>query len=251
MTLADIRDVVQIAFFTVIATVTILTYIHAKRTILQPLRTEVFKQQLKLMSDILDFLTAEYEGAINTVFPLDDLLKINTIQMFDDYAERMLSLEIIRDQRPYAPQNCPHYLLPHHLIVEAGAYRQPERSEREPAAPPWSEYKYEAIAIPSIFVDAQEKVRTFARSPLAPEKLVDLLQALDQELHRRVIQVGEVLTECAQEMPTMYPTAERLKDSSFSWIQNRFNRKAERLESTIDQITDYARTYFGPENLLT
>jgi len=242
---------VQIAFFAIIGTVTVLTYFHAKRTILQPLRTEVFKQQLKLMSDVLDFLTAEYDGAINTVFPLDDLVNINTLQMFDDYAELVFGLEIDRDQRPYAPQNCPHYLLPHHLVVKAGPYRQPDLGDRKPTPPPWSAYKYEAIAIPDNFAQAQERVRTFARSPLAPSKLVELLQRLDEELHRRVVQVGEVLTDCAREMPAMYPTAEKLKESSFSWVKNRFNRKTERLEPAIDQITDYARAYFGPERLLT
>lgn len=42
----DVLTIVQVAFYTIAATVTILTYIHAKRSILVPFRTETFKAQL-------------------------------------------------------------------------------------------------------------------------------------------------------------------------------------------------------------
>jgi len=249
ITIAEARDLVQIAFFVIVATVTVFTYVHARRTLLQPLRTEVFKQQLKLMSDLLDFLIADYVGEINSTFPVDQLMRVNTAQMFDDYAESQLGFKIDRDARPYSPKTCPARVIPVHLLTEAGPYI--DGGAHQSSGPKWTDYKYEAIALPESYVAAQEKLRAFARSPLAPKKLIQLLRDLDRELHVRTGQVGEVLTECAREMPATYPDAATMKMAAASWVMNRFNQRTERLEPTVDKIVEYARGYFKPERLLT
>jgi len=214
VTTAEIRDVVQIAFFVVIAAVTVLTYFHAKRTILQPIRTEVFKQQLKLMSDILDFLTSDYDGEINDAFPTDQMVEINTLQMFDDYAETVLKIEVNRDERPYSPHQCRHGVIANQdMSVIVAGYHKPEPTDNESALLSWWEYRYEIVPIPDDLNAAVERLRGFARSPFAPKKLIELLLTLDRELTNRAIRLAEVLTECAKEMPEAYPTPEEFRAS--------------------------------------
>jgi len=48
----DLAVLIQILFWIVVGTVTILTYLHAKRTLFQPMRTEVYKQQIVLLREI-------------------------------------------------------------------------------------------------------------------------------------------------------------------------------------------------------
>ena len=55
------QGVTQIAFFFVIAVVTVLTYKRAKKTILQPLRTEIFKKQLDDFSRVIRMFQGKEE----------------------------------------------------------------------------------------------------------------------------------------------------------------------------------------------
>ena len=50
---ALIKDYVQIASWLILGTVAVLTYRKARQTILQPIRTEVFKLQLVAMTEIM------------------------------------------------------------------------------------------------------------------------------------------------------------------------------------------------------
>ena len=53
--LPSVREAIQAMFFIVVGTVTVLTYLKAKRTLLQPIRTEIFKEQIKTFAELLGF----------------------------------------------------------------------------------------------------------------------------------------------------------------------------------------------------
>lgn len=54
-----IRDMSWIIFTCVATVTTILTYIRAKETILQPVRAEVIKRQTEIMAKILEFIDSQ------------------------------------------------------------------------------------------------------------------------------------------------------------------------------------------------
>lgn len=70
-----IKDIFWVVFTSIATIVSIKTYIRAKSTILQPLRTEVIKRQTDLLVELLSFLLdrqkdfyfkIDYFGLVNT-----------------------------------------------------------------------------------------------------------------------------------------------------------------------------------------
>src|SRR5438128_11734785 len=59
--ISTVKDVLNAAFFLVVGIITILTYRQAKKTILQPLKTEIFKQQIQLFTDLLKLFVGKDE----------------------------------------------------------------------------------------------------------------------------------------------------------------------------------------------
>ena len=53
--LSILKDVANVAFFVTAAIVTVLTYRHACRSLFAPIKTETYKMQLQLLSDIYRF----------------------------------------------------------------------------------------------------------------------------------------------------------------------------------------------------
>jgi uncharacterized protein YbcI len=101
------RDVVQIGFFIVVAAVTVLTYSKAKRTLLQPIRTEVFKEQIKVFAEILSYFTGKNEVDLATDAAIDELWRANAFSLLDDYGRLFFDLKIDSETRPYSTKLCP------------------------------------------------------------------------------------------------------------------------------------------------
>ncbi|MGB9180467.1 MAG: hypothetical protein WCB68_14640, partial [Pyrinomonadaceae bacterium] len=119
--LPNIRDFFQILFFIIISTITILTYLKAKKTLLQPLRTEIFKEQLKTFSDILGLFTGKGEVELSEDLGFKELLDVNVCALFDEYISFFFEVEIDESKRPYNTHNCPQSLISVHssnLIVD-------------------------------------------------------------------------------------------------------------------------------------
>jgi hypothetical protein len=49
-----LKDALQCLFFIVTGVLVVITYLGTRKTLLQPIRTEVFKEQLKVFSRILE-----------------------------------------------------------------------------------------------------------------------------------------------------------------------------------------------------
>jgi len=69
-----IKDFFNIVFFLTASIVTILTYLSAKKTILQPLKTEVLKKQINYFIELNEFLD-DYKN-----FDFGKIITLNTIK---------------------------------------------------------------------------------------------------------------------------------------------------------------------------
>ena len=83
--LAPTKDIVQTLFYLIVAIVTILTYRRARRTILQPLRNEVFKLQLHEMAALLKITAGRDELDLYDYFGFPMLLDANCQRLLDLY----------------------------------------------------------------------------------------------------------------------------------------------------------------------
>jgi hypothetical protein len=77
-----VKDTMQVFFFIVAGTVTVLSYRQAKKTLFTPIKTEVFKMQVKAFEEILAFFQNKTESDFVEAFDFNYILTINARLMF-------------------------------------------------------------------------------------------------------------------------------------------------------------------------
>jgi hypothetical protein len=249
-----VRDIFQILFFTVVGIIAVLTYSKAKRTLLQPIRTEVFKEQLKLFSDILRLFSGKGEYELRKDFAFQKVLFVNISALYDDYEALFFNTEIEEDKRPYNIYECPmnHIVQKNIDSVELANDHFLNKSDPRTKTAIWSKYRYGLIRIPKEFLAKEEELRRIMDSPLLPQKVANLLNDYLNLAHANVNHIAELLSECAQEMPQKYLNLDNLRNASFIWIENRYMYKTAKfqLEDKAKEISKYLREYFITERLM-
>lgn len=92
--MTTIKDFFQILFFCVAITVTILSYLQAKKTLFTPIKTEIFKMQIKSFEEILAFFQSKTETDFTHQFDFDFIVAANFRIMFTDYIRTFFKDEI-------------------------------------------------------------------------------------------------------------------------------------------------------------
>jgi hypothetical protein len=161
------QGIVQIAFFVTTGIVAILSYIRAKKTLFQPLRTEVFKEQLKTLRKILDQFEGKGEVALRDDFGFPELIHINTISLLDSYAICVLKQNIDTAERPYSKTRL-QFITPDpesDELMHPGPTIQSNNRE-EPSEPAkWNQYWHSCVYLPEKFEEMDKKLaQLYARS---------------------------------------------------------------------------------------
>ena len=237
----------QIAFWLIVGTVAVLTYWQARRTVLQPLRTEVFKLQLESMSRLLAMFVNKGEIELRNSFGEKRLFHANAVLLIDAYAESELGYGVKDGAvRPY--RKCRNWRISSSALERADQHlRYEPDGVAEPPRKSWAEYEHSGIPIPSKYVKRFAALETFLRDPLLPSGCASLVKAhLDLE-EERVHSLAHVLTSAAPELPVKYPNFETLEKADLSWLHNRWNSTAPDLEPSARRIEAFARKYFGAD----
>lgn len=98
------QDIFQILFFIAVGTVTVLGYQTARKTLLQPLRTEVFKEQLKLFTEISELFVGKGVSQL-ALFDFDfwTIIEANIQILLTEYAQAVFNIKRIVPVRRYDP----------------------------------------------------------------------------------------------------------------------------------------------------
>ncbi|MEH1913205.1 hypothetical protein [Nostoc sp.] len=72
-----VKDLFQIIYFITLSLVASFTFLKARKTLLQPLRTEIFKEQLKVFNATLDLFVGKNEFELRQDYGLDILFESN------------------------------------------------------------------------------------------------------------------------------------------------------------------------------
>ena len=97
-------NVVQSIFLLGTLVLAVLTYRQARKTILQPLRTEVFKEQIKVFGKIQEMFLTKTQLDLWTDLGLIDLVGVNCQAMVDTYARVVLGYQYQWPTRDW--ENC-------------------------------------------------------------------------------------------------------------------------------------------------
>ena len=231
--LPHIKDIANIAFFLTTGIVAVLTYMSAKKTILQPIRTEVFKEQLKEFSKTLELFYGKNELALRNEYAIEVLIKNNITIMVDSYASLFFGLNrkeerefnqkaTYRVTKKYAKEN----------FKIADDYISNDTEKKEKIMPHestkhsiWMSYHHGMLWIPEEFEETNKKIESLINNPLLPQKLIDLLEEYRELSNVNAEKIREIIEESSREMPTKYVNEEQVMKFSYFWILQKINRE--------------------------
>ncbi|MFZ0943972.1 MAG: hypothetical protein WB930_02610 [Syntrophobacteraceae bacterium] len=254
--------VFQIAFWSIIATIAILTYRRARSTILQPIRTEVFKAQLGELTHIMALFVGKNELELREAFVFEKLLYANTCSMYDSYAAIFFDVDIDRKKRPYNIQDCPHSRFnkdyaAKHLVVMQGYIRQEsppskvDKTDPRIRAAMWSEFTYGELRIPSEFSEMEERLGLFLETPVLPTRCITLIEEYNKLVSCNLEMIGKILDDAAKEMIAKYPSLEALNQASFDWIRKMYINEFINLKPKAEEIISYVRSYYRVDDVMS
>lgn len=246
----DVVDVAQLAFWITVAAVTVLTYRQARRTVLQPLRTEVFKLQLDVMKDLLAIIASKQEVDLTRHFHLDKVLTMNTWAMLDDYALIAFGLmPPVPDDRPYSPERAAGALVPRDssAIEPIGLVVDNEGSP--PPPPSWDSWSPPMLYLTEEFQAATGELEAILANPLLPKSCATLVEALLQEVHESALCMLSVLADKSTELPSLIPEPKALTRVRVDGLHNDWNARKPGLQPRAEAVVNFARGYFASDEL--
>jgi hypothetical protein len=251
-----VKDVAQIVFWFTVSAVTILTYRRARKTLLQPIRTEVFKLQVEEVKPLFKIVVGKGEIELRSYFGFDELISANAVSLFDDYAHIRLGLKFDRENRPYMRSSSKIFrkdadgfrLL---RVVRPGLPEMPKREpDNQTPEQRWAEYRYGIVHLMPTYVKRRKRLEQFLESPMLPAECVELVRSFRDNMEENAAAIFEVLTETAKELPTHFPTEKEMENAQVMWVENRYNRAFIPLKPDADKIVAFIRSHFGVDQLL-
>ncbi len=256
--LEDIKNIFNTLFFITTGTVAILTYRQARKTVLQPLRTEVFKEQIKIMGEILELFNGKNQNDLKEDLDFRRIFDGNCQRMFDTFARYFFNVNVNKEKRLYSDFRDAivsvdflnrNFTLADNDVKEVAASKEQVIYKNEEALEIWSRYQLGMVSVSNKFSEYEKNILKLASSPMIPTELSDLLNEYLNEMQKCIVKIDEVITRCAQEMSDRYKNIDSLRKSSNNWIYTVYP-KDDGLEECARNIIVYIRNYFDTDNLI-
>lgn len=257
--LEDIKNIANILFFVAVGTVGVLTYLHAKKTIFAPLRTETFKLQLKVLEELLLFFQHKGEHDFIEDLDLQRIMTLNTFKMFDSYADNFFKdqFQFYKESRSKIYKPLRYALVKAEDLIEINVKSHRSATANLPPVPDtpaltlarWREYKINGIGYTEEHHKKIKELQRFSSSPLLPVALRSILDRFKTAAEKNLALVGEVITEAAQEMPESFSTMDELRKIEPAWVWNIYNDKKTKLEPIAKELLDFINGYLKIDGL--
>lgn len=255
-----IVKIIESLFYISTGTVALLTYLSAHKTILQPIKTEVFKRQVEVFTAIMDLFGGKGEVEIRRAFGFDKMLMANIFNLLDNYAKTFFDVRIDPNKRPYNKEDCPASMITaeyakRYLI--SPTFSPEKESDNEEETQPtvtkkefWNDYIYGEICQPTSTVKTLKQLDEIMKSPFLTGESIQLLSMIKRTVEKNILRIGEVLTTVAKELPKMCPDISSLKEMPLAAIENEYNKVFISIEPYCKELTDYLRRYFKVESIM-
>lgn len=261
--ISDIKDIANILFFVIIGSVTIMSYLQARKTLFAPIRTEVFKLQLKIFEEVLTFFQNKTEINFIEICDFNRICRLNAFKMVDEYAETFFASEL---QKNKDIQKEKYSVLTRAIILaeHVGKNVRPlfeSPNTPEPHTPPpitnpalllskWQKYEHPAIHFTNELAEIQAELKRLSISPILPSNIRKLIIEFNDTVTSNLILVGTTVTEFSQQMPELAPRASDLYKFNATWVTNSYHNKRKPLEPKAEQILIAINEYLKVEQLM-
>ncbi|MBE9051754.1 hypothetical protein IQ243_15240 [Nostocales cyanobacterium LEGE 11386] len=263
------NKLLQNIFFIVGSIITILTYINAKQTILQPIKTEVFKLQVNKFESILDIF--DTQGYLKITKCFKNILFINACSLYDDYAELFFNIEVNRNTRPYTKENIKKTICNIYSMEDMEKYKQFRNKFNDLVSMKkniqignlkeeliyannlnfWMNYNYRELKITTEYMELLKKIIDVKSSPLLPKEILVLIEEFIEAINKKLNLVVETLNQHSKELPNDYFIEEIVgeRSSIFLGIEIKYNKELKELELIANKIVQYIRNYWLVEKI--
>jgi hypothetical protein len=259
-----LKNVANIVFFVVVAIVTVLSYLQARKTLFAPIRTETFKLQLKAFEEVLLYFQNKSETDFLEAFDLDRIVSLNALRMADAYVSAFFpnEIKVDKDERKktygvfIGGMVSADHMQKYFEKVEPTAPNSLGQATQEPITNPaiilarWQEYEHEIVEYTKEFQDQLKELEKLAASPLLPKSLREMIGAFHSKAQKNLTLTGKVVGSFAHEMPKHFPRAGDMRKFNPSGIWNSFNDQREEFEPAAKNILDNINKYLKVEDLM-
>lgn len=265
------NQVLQDIFFIVGIIVTTLTYLNAKQTVLQPIKTEVFKLQVIKFSSILDIF--DKQGYVEIEKCFEKVLFTNTCLICDDYAELFFNIELNRNTRPYTQENIENIIWNVYSVESIEKYEQmrikfkklisiKKKLEANDSNKKliynnnlkfWINDYYHELKITNEYTELYKKIIDVKLSPLLPQELLLLFEEFTEAMNKKLNLAVEILNQYIKQLPNDYCRQEIIGENSiiFISIKIKYYQELKNLELIANKIVQYIRNYWLIEKINT
>lgn len=238
-----IQSLMSIILTSIATIIGILTYKRAKMTILQPVRSEIVKNQSKLLMDLLNFTKEEVDYL--------SLLRINVYNYLDEYgfifedkkriinyieANKIGSIIISDSNKLNSVEVLETFT--EDLKAEDIEKNKKERYENGKKGI----IKIEQIYYDKKFYEYNEKLKAFIDNPFMPKKFIDILKEMNKQINYNS---GIVLKETLENFLIEY--IERYKQGKTNFniygLYNSYHRKFINSNECIAKLREETRQY--------
>ncbi|QHD05971.1 hypothetical protein [Pseudomonas sp. R76] len=258
--ITDIKEITNILFFLIVGSITILSYLQARKTLFAPIRTEVFKLQLKIFEEVLGFFQNKTEIEFIKECDLNLIIRLNTYQMVDSYVDNFFASEVKIDKEH---QKEVYKILTRAIVSEKYLRPITEGPEDSATEPPkkvitnpaillsnWQKYEHPAIAYTEKLADTQAELKRLSISPILPSNIRRLITEFNDLITKNLFLVGESTTEFSQRMPDLAPRTSDLQKFNPSLAANLYNSKRIAFEPKAEEILTAINNYLKIEQLM-
>ena len=98
------NKILQGAFFITLGIISVLTYLGAKHTFFQPIRAEIFKQQLKVIDKMGSYFVGKIEPDLRSDLDFYNIITVNSIKIMDHYVHFFSTRNLISTKDPTIPK---------------------------------------------------------------------------------------------------------------------------------------------------
>jgi len=250
-----INEIIQSLFFITVGVIAILTYIKARHTLLQPIRTEVFKEQVRVFSKVLNIFSGKEEFELQRHFGLEEVFQVNMVAMYDAYASLFFDVKFDKEKRPYSDENCPGGIYSKEAweICEGhlkSDKKDPPAGDVKAKEEKWGNYIHDTIYLPKRYVNSRSELKKIiTETPLLPSKSNLLLEEFIKTTEESALFIGKFIVKCAAEMPEKYPDLETFKNGVPYWMENHYREEEISLKPKAEKIISFIREYYDPDSI--
>lgn len=247
-----LKDIVQILFWGVGAFLAVLSYQHAKVSIFQPAKNEVFKVQIAVLQSLLKELNWKSSIESWDKSGLGTSAQISLNGYFKRYAKDQHDAEMSSEVEKnlvavggiFSPSAKGFQL------VKGPADEVENDSALDVDETSWSEFKWDIFEISTEFQSLSDKIEGALNDPVLPSMILSEIENFREELHKSAMRAAEDVEKAVRQFPRHYPTKESLNGATLTWAHNLREERGEKLLEALNVLKKSVRKYLQSDELL-